>query len=134
MFELSYILSLLVNISFATPRQDLPGQTQAVDNLPAYQVLLKDFLEILAVHIGIPNRLRIDDDYGSLGAPIQAARRVYPDAPWTRDAQILRTALEVTSQILGAALGATLAAIFSAVGAEKDVSAVIRHGGNCLPG
>lgn len=113
---------------------DSSRQPQPFNDLTRHEVSLQDFLQVLAIDIAIPDRLRIDDDHRTLAATRQTTRAIDPDASFTGDTQFLGPPFEIMTQILGAILGATLAAVLATIGTHKDVITVVGHGGPGLPG
>jgi len=79
----------------------------------------QDLLDVLPVHVGVPGRLGIDHEHRTLGATVQAPRRIDANASGTRDVQLPGTPLQVIAQLRRIAPGATLAAVVPPVGAEK---------------
>src|SRR6185503_20873409 len=52
------------------------SDSKSFDDAAVQEVLLDDFVDVGAVDVGIPDRLRIDHDAGPLLAAIEAARLV----------------------------------------------------------
>ena len=65
------------------------------------------------------DNLGIDHEHQTFGATVQAPCRIDANASGTCDAQLLGTPLQVIAQTRGVALGATLAAVVSPVGAKN---------------
>src|SRR5262245_31572342 len=93
-------------------------------------MLLDDLVDVGAVDVGVPDRLRVDHDAGSFLAPVQATRLVDAHLAGTGEAQLLHALLGVVAHVLRALVGAAGLAVGALVAAEEDVSLVVAHAGN----
>src|SRR5262245_18961623 len=75
---------------------------QAFDDAAVPQVLLDDLVDVGLVDIGVPDRVRVDDDAGTLLAAIEAARLVDAHLAFTGHAERLDAALGVVAHGRGA--------------------------------
>jgi hypothetical protein len=96
-------------------------QAQAFDDLTITQVSLDDLVEVFSVDVGVPDRIRIDDDHRPGFAPIQAAGVVDPYLPGTMNAQLLATFLDIVPRLLRPALTAALPAVVALIDAKEHM-------------
>lgn len=75
-------------------------EPQALDDPPAHQMFVDDFLDVLPVDVGVPYTLGIDDQHRPLFATIHAAGAVDADLPGARQTQSLDTRLGIIPQVL----------------------------------
>jgi len=90
-----------------------------------HKMLLDDLVDICAIAVGIPDRLRVDHAYRPLRTSIQATGTVDPHTPLPGYAQFLDLLLGVVTQRHGIVVHAALPARLTLIGAEKDVALVI---------
>jgi hypothetical protein len=100
---------------------------QPFHDLPVSQVLFDYLVDILPVNIAVPDRLRVHDHHRSFRTTIQAARGVNPDPTLAGQPQRLAALLGIVAESRCAESLATLTAVFTKIGTEKDMMSVIRH-------
>jgi hypothetical protein len=106
---------------------------QTFNNLPANQMLVDDFIDIVRIDIGVPGALRINHHDRAFFASVETTGLV--DADFSRTAQIhfLDTLLGVLLRNLRAFVKAARASGISLIGAKENVLFVIwfiAHVGN----
>ena len=102
------------------------GGEQPLDHLPFFEVRLHNLLDILLIHVAVPDCLRVHHGHRSSGAAVQTARLVDADLARPGQPGRLDQPLAVVKRLLRLMLGTTALAIFSFVEAKKDVALVIR--------
>lgn len=90
-------------------------------------MLVDDLIDIGAVFVGIPNRIRVDDDDGALAAAIHTTGGIDSHTTLAGDVERLRAPLSVMAHLGGVVVFTAHVAIIAAVGAEKHMAFVIRH-------
>ena len=100
---------------------------QALDRLTTAQMRLDDFIDVLAIDIGVPGALRIDHQQRPAGTAIQTAGLVDAHAARAGQARGLDTRLAVVEGRLRAVLRARGFAVAALVEAEEDVVLVVAH-------
>src|SRR4026209_2385804 len=83
------------------------GWRTASDAQPLYhaavpQVLFHDLVDVGAVHVAVPDSLRVDDDARPFLAAIQAPRLVHPHLARPGESQLLDALLGVIAHFAGA--------------------------------
>ena len=99
---------------------------EPLDRPASHQVLVDDGIDIVPVHVGVPDTLRVDDDNRSFAAAIQAPRIIDAKASSAGQPQRLDPLFRMVAQPLRTELG-TAPALLAAVGAKEDVVFVIGH-------
>ena len=100
---------------------------QAFDNPAMQQVLLDDFVDILPIHIGVPDTFRVNDDYRPLVTAVKTSCRVDPDAALARKPERLAALLGIVAHGLRIKALATRTAIRAFVDTEKNVISIVVH-------
>src|SRR5436190_1460496 len=98
-----------------------------LDHADCLEVLLDDLVDIGAVDIGVPDRLRVHHDAGPFLAAIQAPRLIHPHLTRTCEAQFLDPFFCVVAHSACAFVVAAGLAVLALVAAEKNVSFVVAH-------
>ena len=86
---------------------------------------LEDLVKVLPVHIGVPDRLRVDGNHRSSFAPVHAAGGVDADTSRTGQALFLDPLFQVVTNLLCAVLTTAGPAVIPLIGAEENVPLVI---------
>src|SRR3989338_1024651 len=93
------------------------------------EMLLDDLVEILFIHVAVPDALWIHHDNRPLVAAVHAAGGVDADVvPQTGNAEFGNLVFHVLARLRRAALGTAVAAIRAFIGAEKNMLIVKTHG------
>jgi hypothetical protein len=90
-------------------------------------MLFDDLVHIFLIDIGIPDPFGIDDYYWSFLAAVKAPGGIDTDPPRTGYTQILAALFGVVAhgkRIIALTAGA---AVFTQIGTEKDVIAIVGH-------
>jgi hypothetical protein len=103
-------------------------ELQTLDHTPLDEVLVDNFIHVLAIQIGVPDRLGIHHHDRAFLAAIQAAGGIDAHPALPRDAKRLAALLGVVTHRLRIEALAAGAAILTEVVTEKDVKAVPGHG------
>jgi len=109
------------------------GQAKAFDGTTVQEVFVDDLLDVLEVDEAVPDGLRIDHDYGSVLALVEATGLVGADV--VLKASFLDGILECRFKLF-AALGQTAGprgAFVALVGADEDVVVKLWHWRGSLP-
>src|SRR5260221_7634348 len=109
---------------------------QAFDDAPVFQVLLDDLVDVGAVHVGVPDGVRIDHHARALLAAVEAAGLVDAHLPLPREAELLHALLGVVAHLRSALVVAADLPAVALVAAEEYVPGVVGHGretGRILP-
>jgi hypothetical protein len=85
-----------------------------------------DLIDVLAINIGVPNPLGVNDQHRPLRTAVEAAGFINSHLPHTVDSQLFATVLGIALQILCAVTGTTGLTVRALVEAEKDVALKIR--------
>src|SRR6266850_2045797 len=104
-----------------------PSHLQALDHAAVLEVLLDDLVDVGAIDVGVPDRVRVDHDAGAFLAAVEAARLVDADLAFTGEAELLDAALGVVADLAGALVVAADPAAVALVAAEEHVLCVIGH-------
>ena len=86
---------------------------------------LHDLVDVLFIHVAVPDSLGVHDGDGATGTAIQAARLVHPHLARAQQAQCLGLALAPIKGRLRLVLRAAVFAVVALVQAEKDVALVV---------
>src|SRR5439155_2460416 len=100
---------------------------QPFDDPTVHDVRVDDFVDVVAVDVGVPDLFRIDDDDGPLLTTIEAARLVDAHHPLAVEAELLDPLLGIRLHFGRAARGAACLGRVALVAAEKDMVFVIAH-------
>src|SRR5437762_7364572 len=76
-----------------------PSHAQALDDAAVLQVFLDDLVDVSAVDIRVPDRVRINDDARTLLAAVEAAGLVDAELARPGEAEFLHAALSVIAQL-----------------------------------
>ena len=109
-------------------RTPAAGSDFQAPNHPAVdQVFIDDFIDILPINIAIPDIVRINDQDRTLGTTVQAAGGIDPNLADARDTQLFAALLGMVAHGLRIETLTAGGTVFTQVGAEKNVVAVIGH-------
>src|SRR5205823_5524030 len=100
---------------------------QALDDAAVPQVLLDDLVDVRAVDVGVPDRVRVDHHAGAFFAAIQAPGLVDAHFPGAGKPQLLDPLLGVIAHRGGPLVVAAGAPAVALVAAEKHVPLVVGH-------
>src|SRR5690349_18408782 len=100
---------------------------QALDDAPVHEVLVDDLVDVVLVHVGVPDLLGIDDDDRPFLAAVEAARLVDADHALAVELELLDALLGVFLHRLGAMAGAAVLGRIALVEAKEDVVLVVAH-------
>ncbi len=89
------------------------------------QVFLDDFVDVVLIHVCIPDPFRVHDDGRALLASVQAARHVDPNLALTGKTQRLDFGLGIVAHLLGTAFRTAYTAVLAIIDAEKDMTTII---------
>ena len=103
-------------------------ERRAFDDATLLQMFADDFVDIFAVHIGVPGFFRINDQYRPELAAVQAASHVDAHAPGTRKSKRLDAALGVFAYFRRTVIVAARLAAITLIAAEKNVVLKKTHG------
>ena len=65
-----------VHACAGTSAAHMAGQHQALNHLSVLQVRIDNFVNVMLVNVGVPNRIRVNHSHGPTGASIQTTRLV----------------------------------------------------------
>ncbi len=99
----------------------------ALDHAAVLEVLLDDLVDVGAIDVGVPDRVRIDHDAGAFLATVQAAGLVDADLAFAGEPELLHPALGVVADLGCALVVAADPAAVALVAAEENVLCVIGH-------
>jgi ubiquinone biosynthesis monooxygenase Coq7 len=91
------------------------------------QMLFDDLVHIFLIDIGIPDPFGINDHYRPFFASVKAPGGIDANPTWTGYTQILAAQFGVIAQGTRIEALTAGAAVFTKIGAEKDVIAVVGH-------
>src|SRR5688572_1279841 len=97
-------------------------------------MLVDDLVDVLAIHVGIPDRIGVDHHDRALLAAVEASRLIDAHLAGPGELQALDAVLGVVAHLLRAAAVAALLAFLALVAAEKDMFPVVAHGRSCVAG
>jgi hypothetical protein len=100
---------------------------QALHDAAIDEMLFDNLLDVVAVLIRVPDRVRIHDHNRAFTATIQAAGRIDSHAALARDVEILGATLGILTHFGGGMIFAAHIPVVAVVGAEEHVAFVIRH-------
>ena len=92
-----------------------------------HQMLFDDLVHIFLIDIGIPDPIGINDYYRTLFAAIETPGGIDANRPWTGYAQSLAAQFGVITQLTRIEALTAGAAVFTKIGTEKDVIAIVGH-------
>lgn len=92
-----------------------------------HQVLIDDLVNVVLVHIRVPNALRINHDYRAEFTAVETSGAINSQLGFAGEAKRLDASFGVVAHGLGVVIGATSAAVVALVDAEEHVVAVVRH-------
>jgi len=98
---------------------------QARYDVASHQVVFNDLINIVAVFIGVPNRLRVNDTNRTLRTSVQATGAIYPNFPSAGEPEFLAALLGIVPQCHGIMIHTTLAPFLPLVGAEKNMPLIM---------
>src|SRR5688572_24761696 len=105
-----------------------PSKAQPFDHAAVLQVLLDDLVDVRAVDVRVPDRVRVDHHARTFLAAVEATRLVDPDLALPGEPELLDALLGVIAQLRRALGGAArTVARLALVAAEEDVLVVIGH-------
>ena len=84
-----------------------------------HQVAIDNFINIFAIHIGVPRPLRVNNHDRPELAPIQTTCRVDPDTPLSGQTQLLDLCLGIFPNLAGIALLTACFAPSTLIGAKE---------------
>ena len=87
-----------------------------------------NLINVIGIHIGVPNRLRVDHCHWACRAAVQTTGLVDADFASARQARRLDLGLAAVKRLLGAVVGAALIAGLALIQTEKDMPLVIVFG------
>ena len=102
------------------------GYQEPLHHIAVFEVRLHDFVNVLLVYIGVPDRLRVDDGNRPGGTTIKATRLVDPDLARPGQASCLDLGFAAVKAGLGALIGTAIFSALALVQAEKNVPLVVR--------
>jgi hypothetical protein len=103
-------------------------ELKALDYMPLDEVLVDNFIHVLAIDVGVPDRLGIHHHDRSFLAAIQTAGGIDAHPALPRDTERFAALLGVITHRLRIEALAAGAAILPEVGTEEDVMTVPGHG------
>src|SRR5688500_178873 len=95
-------------------------------------MLVDELVDVLAVHVGVPDRVGVDHHDRALLAAVEASRLVDAHLAGPGELQALDAILGVVAHFLRAAAVAALLAFLALVAAEENVLAIVAHGRNYI--
>lgn len=98
---------------------------QPLDQTPAQDVFRQNFVNILAVHIGVPYAFRVDDQYRTFRAAIHTAGGVDADLARHRQSQRLDPLFGIVAHGTGAVLLATGPVTITLVDTKKHMLTIV---------
>ena len=101
---------------------------QPLDGLAADHVTVDDLVDVLAVHVGVPDGLGIDDQHGSFLATVETAGLVDAHLSLAVEAERLDPALGVLLHLDGVGVRTASFRRLALVAAEEHVAVVVAHG------
>ena len=123
---------LLVNINYdcfiaTLTRQSSVLQSQAIYDPAIFQMAVDNLINVLAVHVAVPNSVRVHHQHRSLIAAIKTTRGVHAHTALSGDTQFLAALLRVGAHIQGIEILATGRAALALIAAEENMISIIRH-------
>ena len=101
---------------------------QSLHHLAIFQVRFDDFVNILGIHIGVPNRFRVDHGDRTGAATVQTARLVHPDFAGPGQTGGFHLEFAAVKARLRLVVGTAFFAVFTLVEAKKDMPPVVGRG------
>src|SRR4051812_18919677 len=90
-------------------------------------MLADDFVYILAVHVGVPDTFRIDDDYGTFITAIETAGLVHSHFAGAGELELLHARLGVVAHLLRRMIVTASRTALALIAAEEDVPLIVAH-------
>src|SRR4030095_16355258 len=115
-------------------RRAVPSNAQSIDEAAIDQMRVDDLVDVMAVHVRVPDRFRVDDDAGTFVAAIQAAGLVDAHLAGAAQAKRLDTFLGVLLHFGRVMTSAAGGAFLALVQAEKHVVLVVAHARSLISG
>ena len=108
------------------------GYEQALHDLSSFEVGLDDFINVVTVYKGVPDRFRVNNRHRASGAAVETACFVDPNHARFRQTGGFDEVLAAVKAFLGSVLGAAVFTVLSLIETKEDVPLVI--GGRRLRG
>jgi hypothetical protein len=100
---------------------------QSFDDLPLSQMRINDFVDIVLIDKGVPDRFRVNDTDRAGITAIEASGLVDSDLAGTREAERFNPRFGVLPHRLAAPIGAARATIVALIEAKKYVALKMAH-------
>lgn len=101
---------------------------QPLNRFSFEQMLVNNLINILLIHVGVPDIVRIDNDHRPLFTAVETSCRINSNrAFFSSYPQFFTTFFSVVTHFLRIKILATLTAVLPLISAEKHMMAIIRH-------